>query len=87
MAEGETWVWFKAGDHVDEGHRLCQKCANETHNPTLTAELEVRRVQKPDRKVLTFIFADGPWWREQMRVHPNGWQGQPWPKIVAKFDL
>jgi len=53
----------------------------------LTVELEVRRVQKPDGKVLTFIFADGPWWREQMRVHPNGWQGQPWPKIVAKFDL
>lgn len=87
MAESELWVWFKPGEYVNEGHQLCQKCADETHNPALTAQLEVRHVRTPKGKVLTFIIADGPWWREQMRVHPNGWQGMSWSKVVAKYDL
>lgn len=87
MAESEPWVWFKVGKHVEEGHRLVQKCADETHDPSLTAEVEVRCVKPPNGEPITFIMADGSWWREQLRVHSNGWKGIPLSVLEREYKL
>lgn len=83
---GETWMWFKAGNHLSEGHMLCQRCAEETRDTRLL-ETDVRTVRRPDGSLMTFIFADGPWWREQMRVHPNGWRGMSFVKVKQAVGL
>lgn len=38
-------------------------------------DVSVRVGRRPYGDPITILVADGPWWKEQMRVHPNGWQG------------
>jgi hypothetical protein len=75
---------FKPGDHRAEGHRLCQLCAEETRD----LRVEGAHVRTADRPtgILTMIVADGPWWREKMRVHPNGWRGAPLSRVMDQLQ-
>jgi hypothetical protein len=81
-------MWFKAGDHLgdhpSEGHELCQVCAKETRDPRLLETTNVRTARLPEGTMMTFVLADGPWWRERMKVHPNGWRGRTLPGSHAE---
>ena len=87
MSEENAWIWYKSGDQVSEGHRLCQLCAEETRDARVVEGTSVRTTKTPAGNVLTFIVADGPWWREQMRVHPNGWRGAPFGEVLRAAGL
>jgi hypothetical protein len=78
------WVWLKKGKHLEEGHALCQQCAREA-GEDYVREVEVRFVEGPTGEGWTFIYADGPWWREQMRVHPNDWKGGPIEEVADRL--
>ena len=83
----EPWVWFKQGDHLDEGHSLCQQYVRETGKREAIEGIEVRLARPPSGAPLTLLLADGPWWREQMKVHPNGWRGVPLDVLSREFNL
>jgi hypothetical protein len=86
MSEETAWIWFKTGDHWAEGHRLCQQCGEETRD-VRSGGVSVRTTNTPSGKTLTVIVADGPWWREQMRVHPNGWRGAYFSEALRAAGL
>jgi hypothetical protein len=71
--EDAHWVWMKWGDHVYEGEMYVEQCRKE--NGRLVGDPHVRKVQTPEREWVTVIAAAGTWWREQMRVHGEGWTG------------
>ena len=79
------WVWFKAGDHVDEGRRLCQQWARETGRQDAAEKMQVRLVSTPSSAPVTLLLADGPWWREQMKAQSNGWRGVPLDLLEREF--
>ncbi len=87
MQSPDPWVWFKHGDHVEEGHALCQRYAEETGDRSLVDSSHVRRVADGNGHTMTILLADGPWWRAQMIMHPNEWIGRSWTGIVASMDL
>ena len=72
---------------MQEGSALITKCTAETHQPSATDDVHVRKAQTRDSKIVTFLAASHPWWHEQMRIHPNGWQGAPFTAIAEKFNL
>ncbi len=70
-----TWIWFKAGDRLDEGSSLIAKFVSEVGQGASLAKVSIRLGHAPDGKAITLLVADHPWWNVQMRIHPNGWLG------------
>lgn len=75
METAATWIWFKAGDHGDEGSDLVAKFVSEVGQGAGSADVSVRVGRGPTGEPITLLIADHPWWEEQMRVHPNEWRG------------
>ena len=78
-ADPNAWVWLKPGDCRDEAQSLYQRCQEETRGSAADIEVKFSRPW-------TILIADGPWWQEQMRVHPNGWQGGPLDDFLDFFQ-
>jgi hypothetical protein len=80
-------MWIKSGDHLGEVAGLCARFVAEMGQSAATVDVNGRIATTPSGTTYTFLVADGHWWREQMRVHPNGWTGQPFDVIVERFGL
>lgn len=75
METAATWIWFKPGDHRDEGSNLIAKFVAEVGQGADPGDVSVRVGRGPAGDPITILVADDPWWKEQMRVHPDGWRG------------
>jgi hypothetical protein len=87
MLSGQTWIWFKFGDHREEGISLTAKFVSEMGHCAGVDDVNVRVARTPAGKSITVLTADHPWWREQMRVHPNGWNDDPIDAIAARYGV
>jgi len=87
MPDLDAWVWWKKGDHLTEGAKLCAKFVAEVGQGAAADDVYVRRTPTPDGGTMTILVASDAWWHEQMRVHSNGWQGASFVQVVQRFDL
>ena len=65
---------------------LCQRYAEETRETRLL-ETDVRTVSDPTEALWPSFLRTGPGWRDQMRVHPNGWRGMSFEKVKQAVGL
>jgi hypothetical protein len=82
-----TWLWWKAGDHFNEGSDVVAKFVTDVGQNADMSDVNIRRGRTAEGKISTYLTASHPWWHQQMTIHPNGWQGAPMAEIIRRFNL
>ena len=85
MLPAHTWLWIKEGDHRSEAEELRTRFLTDSGEPAYKADVTLSR--SPDDRVHTMIFADHPWWHEQMKNHPNGWRGVSFKDVQIRVQV
>ncbi len=85
--EKVAFLWWKVGDHLEEGGQLIAKFVAEMGQEAADDEVSVRRASTPSGTMMTFLLASHPWWHEQMHVHSNGWAGASLIDVATRFGL